>query len=152
MLIIIFLVALNPLVKGQNLFIIGDKSYPCTNAIRLISNSDNDNDLEVFICKNGKSGLVGISKKSPIREDFTGKLNIYLVDGSVLICTEKVAAENIDDDVKALYILTEDQLGKLKVSNIHTVKYSVTWRSELTYSASNKGIETHVIINAFFKE
>ena len=143
---------INLIVIGQNLFIIGDKSCPCTNAIVLISNSDEDNNLEVFICKNGKSGLIGLNKKTSLNADITNKLNIYLVDGSVLICTEKVAAENVDDDAKALYNLTADQLNKLRASNIHTVKYSMTWLSELTFSASNKGIETREIINEFFKE
>jgi hypothetical protein len=136
--------------KGQNLFLIGEKSYPCTNVITLKSNSDDGFDLNVFVAKNGKSGLFAVSTKISIPEEFTGKLVIYLEDGNVITCNESAATEKVDDDAKALYNLTADQLNKLKTSNIHTVKYTLTWLNAQNYSASNKGIETSALIKEFF--
>lgn len=138
--------------QAQSLFIIGEKSYPCTNAIVLMSNSQNDEDLKVFIAKNGNAGLFGVSTISRIGKLFADKIIIYLEDGSVLTCSENTAPEWVDDRTLALYTLTDDQLNKLKSSNIHTVKYTLSFFSELKYSASNKGIETKVIIREFFAE
>lgn len=141
--------------KGQNLFIIGEKSYPSTKAMRLESNSDDrdydgSDDLDVFVAKDGARGLFGVSTKSIYRSEFSGKLNIYLEDGSVLTCNESVASEEVDDHALALYDLTDDQLNQLKTSNIHTVKYTILLLlSEEKYSASNKGLETHEIISEF---
>jgi hypothetical protein len=142
----------NLTATGQNLFLIGEKSYPCTNAITLKTNSDDGDDLNVFVAKNGKSGLFGVSTKIRIPEDFTGKLIIYLDDGNVVTCNASVATERVDDDAKALYNLTDDQLNKLKASNIHTAKYTLTWLEDKNFSASNKGIQTKDLISEFFKE
>ena len=142
----------NLTAKGQNLFLIGEKSYPCTNAITLESNSDDRYDLDVFLAKDGKSGLFAVGRKSILGEEFTGKLIIYLADGNVLTCNNSEISERVDDSAKALYNLTDDQLNKLKTSNIHTVKYTLARLGEQNYSASNKGVETSVLISKFFSE
>jgi len=141
----------NLTVKGQNLFLIGEKSYPCTNAIKLESNADYGFDLDVFFAKEGKSGLIGVSLKCRSDEKFMGKLIIYLEDGSVLTCSESMVSERVDDLAKAVYSLTDDQLSKLKISNIHTVKYTmfVLIKAE-NFSASNTGVRTNAIISDFF--
>ncbi|MBK8832166.1 MAG: hypothetical protein IPN60_15190 [Saprospiraceae bacterium] len=115
----------NLTVKGQNLFLIGEKSYPCTNAIVLKSNSEDGEDLQVFIAREGKSGIFAVSTVSRIGEEFAGKLIIYLEDGNVLTCNNMDASKEVDDRTIALYSLTDEQLNKLKVSNIHTVKYTL---------------------------
>ncbi len=142
----------NLTAKGQNLFLIGEKSYPCTDTITLESNADDGYDLNVFICKDGKTGLIGVSTNSIIGEEFTGELIILLKDGTVLTCNESDASEVVDDRAIASYYLTDDQLNKLKSSNIHTVKYTMAWLTAQTYSASNKGVETSTLISEFFKE
>ncbi len=56
--ILVFLTAVffaNLTAKGQNLFLIGEKSYPCTNVIKLESNSDYGYNLDVFLAKEDKS-------------------------------------------------------------------------------------------------
>lgn len=156
--LLIILVAIlftNLTASGQNLFLIGDKSYPCTNAITLESNSndranDGSDDLLVYIARNGNSGLFGVSTKSFFGSEFTGKLYIYLEDGTVLTCNQSAYNEQVDDRALALYSLTNDQLDKLKQSNIHTVKYTMHLLSVQKYSASNKGVATHEIISELF--
>jgi hypothetical protein len=152
LIIAITMLGLNMIAKGQNLFFIGEKSYPCTNEITLKSNSNGGYDLNVFLAKDGKAGLFAVSTKSLIGEAFTGKIIIYLKDGNVLTCNNSEASENVDDRAIALYKLSNDQLNILKTSNIHTVKYTMTWLSEQNYSASNKGIETNALISEFFRE
>ncbi len=137
-------------VKGQNLFLIGEKSYPCTNAIILESNSNSYSRLNVFLAKDGNSGLIAVSRRTLYGDSFIGKLIIYLDDGNVVTCNENVATENVDDDAKALYNLTSEQMNKLKIGNIHTVKYTLDGVDEGNFSASNTGVKTNAIISGFF--
>jgi hypothetical protein len=61
-------------------------------------------------------------------------------------------SEEVDELTTALYHLTTDQLDKLKSSNIHTVKYTVSRRDEKSnFSVSNNNFKTHEIISDFFK-
>ena len=152
LIIIITVLFTNVIASGQNLFLIGEKSYLSTKAITLESNAQYQSDLDVFLAKDGVSGLIAISRQSELWEGFTGKLIIYLVDGNVITCGQSAAREKVDDVAKAVFALTSDQLIKLKTSNIHTVKYSMYRGETENFSASNKGMETHEIISAFFKE
>lgn len=106
----------------------------------------------MFLAKDGKSGLIAVSRRTLHDESFIGKLIIYLDDGNVVTCNENVATENVDDDTKALYNLTSEQLNQLKIGNIHTVKYTLDGVDEGNFSASNKGVKTNVLISEFFKE
>jgi hypothetical protein len=59
---------INLTAKGQNLFLIGERSYPCTKTITLESNADSGYDLNVCVAKDGNAGLIGVSTKSTMGE------------------------------------------------------------------------------------
>lgn len=139
-------------LNSQNLFLIGERSYLCSNKITLESNAQYEADLDVFLAKDGKSGVIGIIRKSKDGQVFVGKLIVYLEDGNVLTINESGVAEKVDDNAKSLYFLSNEQLISLRTSNIHTVKYSMSWVGTDNFSASNKGIKTNEIIDQFFKE
>ncbi len=149
-------------VKGQNLFFIGENSYPCTNTYTLQSNSDEYyiNDLNVLLAKDGKSGLFGVSTKT---EDliFRGKIMIYLDDGMVIILSDNGKYDYVDKIASAMYYLTNEEISKMKNSNINTVRYTLKsagdFRSPLegNFSASNKGrsrINFPTIVSNFFEK
>ena len=141
----------NLTVEGQNLFLIGEKSYTCTNAIMLKANADDGSDLDVYCASEGNFGLIGVSRKGLPGEEFAGKLIIYLEDGSVLTCNESEVTERIDDQAKAVYSLTADQLSKLKIINIQKVKYTmILHHEEKNFSAANTGVKTNAIISDLF--
>ena len=50
-------------VKGQNLFFIGDNSYPCTESFILQSNSGHEHNLTVLFAKDGKTLMYVILDK-----------------------------------------------------------------------------------------
>ncbi|MBN1185877.1 MAG: hypothetical protein JXB49_26590 [Bacteroidales bacterium] len=144
-------------VKGQNLFFIGENSYPCTETITLQPNSDNANELNVLLAKDGGKGLIAVSTESSIGANFSEKLIIYLEDGTVITCTDRGTSDIVDHRAKAVYFLTRDQLDKMKNSDIHTIRYTLEYRSnmgllmdEWNWSASNKGTKTKTIITEFF--
>lgn len=141
----------NLTVEGQNLFLIGEKIYPCTNPIILKTNADYGSDLEVFFAREGSFGFIGVSRKGMPGEEFAGKLIIYLENGSVLTCNESEVTERIDDQAKAVYSLTSDQLSKLKIINIQKVKYTmILHHEERNFSASNTGVKTYAMISDLF--
>lgn len=149
--LIIALLFAHFIAKGQNLFMIGEKSYPCTNAITLEPNSNSLSRLEVYFAKEGNNGLIGLIRKVRYDESIVGKVIVYLDNGDVITCIEHLYAEKVDDYAKAIYNLTADQLNKLKSASIHTVKYNLGGGPDSgSYSASNNGIKTSAIIREFF--
>lgn len=144
--------------KGQNLFLVGENSYPCTETIILKANSDDGSNLSISLAKDEEKGLFAVSSESSFGAIFSEKLIIYLVDGTVITCKNRGPYDYVDNRAKAVYLLTSDQLNKLKNSNIHTVRYTLKAPSdensilnlEWNNSASNKGIPTKTIFTDFF--
>ncbi|SMO88800.1 TonB family C-terminal domain-containing protein [Saccharicrinis carchari] len=133
---------------GQNLAFIGEKSFPCTETFILKSNSDNDfiADLKLVFAKDGEKELLIISSKLVSTVRISGKLIVYLDDGSVIACDDKGIKDNMDDVAITAYYLTSADIRKLEKSNINTVRYVVKCEECLSnaiyegiYTASNKG-------------
>ena len=101
-------------VKGQSLFFMGENSYPCTETFTLQANSEYGYDLNVSIAKDGTTGLFTVSTISNTRVIFSGKLIIYLDDGTVITCIDRGTADHVDDRAKAVYYLTSKELNKMK--------------------------------------
>ena len=130
--------------SGQNLFFIGEKSYPCTETFELQSNSDfGSNDLDVLIAKDGTKGLFVVSTRTMTGVLIRGKLIIYLDDGTVISCIDRGKYDYVDNVATTVYYLTADELTKMKNSNINTVRYALKCgdclsTQEGNFSASNK--------------
>ena len=156
MIILTALLIVTLTTNGQNLFFIGENSYPCTETITLKSNAERASDLNVLFAKDGKTGLIAVSTEANRNEQFSENLIIYLEDGVVITCRERGTYEYVDSFARAVYYLTRDQLNKIKISNIHTIRYTIELRNEerLLYennwSASNRGISTKTITNNFY--
>lgn len=147
-------------LSGQNLFFIGEQSYPCTETFTLKSNSDEYyiNDLNILFAKNQKKAILGISTKT---EDLVicEKLIIYLEDGTVITLSDKEKYDYVDKIASAAYYLTVEELGKIKNSNIIRVRFTLERKDGLpspyqgNYSASNRGssrIDFPTIIHNFY--
>ena len=145
-------------VKGQNLFFIGEESYPCTETITLQTNSQSAivSDLKVLFAKDGTTGLIVVGARTLTEVFISGKLIIYLDDGAVITCKNRVKYDYIDNIAKSVYNLTNEQLSKMKNSNINTVRYELKSDKSYgsgedgNYSASNKGTQTKTLITEFF--
>ena len=112
-------------IKGQNLFFIGENSYPSTETITLRSNSEDGDDLDILLAKDGKKGLFAVDTRSYTGVKFGSNIIIYLDDGTVITCIDRGKSDHVDDRAKAVYNLTSDELNKMKNSNIHTVRYTL---------------------------
>lgn len=132
--------------KAQNLFFIGESSYPCTETIPLQSNSDS-NDLNVLFAKDKTTALLVVTIESPFFDSSFGeKLIIYLDDGTVITCIGRAKHDFVDDKPLAVYNLTNEQLSKMKTSNLNTVRFGLKFDigslspEERYFTASNKSI------------
>jgi hypothetical protein len=164
--ILIFLTATlfnNLSANGQNFFFIGENSYPCTQTFTLQSNSDDEyiNDLKVLFGKDGTTALFIVQTKTASTVRISEKLMIYLDDGTVISCIDKGINDNVDDIASTVYYLTDEELIKMKKSNINTVRYVIKCAEcfmsplEGNYSASNKvssKTDFPALITEFFSE
>ena len=148
-------------VKGQNLFFIGEHSYPCTETFTLQSNSDAwyINDLDVVFTRDKNVALFAVSSKT---EDLLilGKLMIYLDDGEVITLTDRGNYDYVDHIASAVYFLPNEELNKLKKNNINTIRYTLKdvnglWSPlEGNYSASDRGssrIDFPAIVSEYYE-
>ena len=135
-------------IKGQQLVFLGENSFPCTETFTLKSNSDTEyiNDLNLVFAKDGTRKLLVVSSKLVSTVRISGKLIIYLDDGTVIACIDKGINDNVDDIAKSAYYLTNEELSKMKTSNINTIRYEIKCAECFTnpiyegnYSASNRG-------------
>ena len=140
-------------VNGQNLFFIGENSYPCTESFDLKSNLEDGEDLNVLFAKDEATPIIAVTTQSSKQgTKISGKLIIYLDDGKIITCIDRGESYYVDDTAKAVYSLSNDQVNKMKNSNINTVRYTLNIYGikEVNRSASNKGISTKDLINKFF--
>lgn len=148
--------------NGQNLVFLGEHSFPCTETYTLQSNSEYDwiDDLKIVFAKDGNKGLLVVSSKIVPNVRILGKLIIYLNDGTVITCIDKGMNDNVDGVATSAYYLTNEEIAKMKNSNIHTIRYQMK-RTNLSvgtlydgnYSASNKGsseTDFTTVLSAFF--
>ncbi|MEN8121377.1 MAG: hypothetical protein ABFS35_13575 [Bacteroidota bacterium] len=144
---------------GQNLFFIGENSYPSTKTITLEANSTSIfiYNLNVVLAKDGTTALIAVSTRISSEVYIGGKLIVYLDDGAVIICNERIKFDYVDNTAKSVYHLTNEDLSKMKNSNINTVRYELQSfgsndSDEGNYSATNKGTPTKTLITKFFVE
>lgn len=141
-------------VNGQKFFFIGENSYPRTEeSFALQSNSDDGEDLNVLFAKDGATAIIALTTKSSLSGTlFSGKLIIYLDDGTVITCMDRGESYYVDDTAQAVYSLTNEQVNKMKNSNINTVRYTLKIYDikEVNRSASNKAISTKDLIAKFY--
>jgi hypothetical protein len=158
--ILICLIFLSLKIYGQELFFIGEKSFPCTKGYILKSNSDAYyiNDLEVKFVKDNGNMMIALSTKTT-DVGFSGKLIIYLEDGVVISSSKEALFDYVDKVALAVYYLTNEDLIKLKESNINTIKYSLKNKDGRegpfggSFSSSNKSkIDFPKIISNFHEE
>ena len=144
--LIIVIVLCQNLCHAQNLFFIGEKSFPSTETFEMKSNSDyHYSDLDVLIAKDADKGLIVVSTEimgGGVR--IKGKIIIYLDDGTVITCIDRNRFDFINNIATTIYSLTSDELDKMKESNINTIRFTlkcyecIESTEEGTFSASNK--------------
>lgn len=145
--------------NGQNLLLVGEKSYPCTDTYVLESNSNKHyvNHLSLVFAKDGNSPLIGVRTET-VNVQIREKVIIYLDDSSVISLTDNGLSDYVDKITSSVYLLTEEDLNKIKNSNINTIRFTLLdeYGTEGAFggnfSATNKSkIDFSKIISEFFE-
>lgn len=123
-LIILFMTLLNN-VKGQNLFFIGNKSFPCSGSFKLQVGDDSNGMLSCLVAKNGTSGFFVLSKEIRTGSEIRGNAIIYLDDGNVITLIDKGKRDFVDNTSTNVYNLTLSEIDKLKNSIINTIRFTI---------------------------
>ncbi|MCZ2845121.1 MAG: hypothetical protein O2U61_01265 [Candidatus Bathyarchaeota archaeon] len=140
------------LVSSQNLFFIGEESYPSTRSFRLSSNSDIDSrglhgglySLNITIAKNENKGMLVLSTKTLTGLFIKGKTLVYLENGDVISCVDRGIYDKVNGISTTVYRLTSGEIDALKDSNIHTIRFNLkcgeceSSTEEGSFSASNR--------------
>ena len=144
--------------KGQNLFFIGEQSYCSTNTFTLESNSEEVNDLKILFGQDEGNKILGVTTRTE-GTLITGKLIIYLDDGTVLKLDDNGIKDYVDETAKHAYFLTDKDLDKIKESNINSIRYTLDSNRFLllatygNFTASNNGnsrIDFSALVTEFF--
>lgn len=136
---------------SQDLFFIGEKSYPSTGTFMLKSNMNHGENLFVTIAKKGNGGIINLKTNIWGGNDdwcplyIRGKAIIYLDNGNVISCIDRGIHDSVDNTTSTVYYLTLTEIEMLKKSNINIIRYSIgpgvstcTTSQSGNFSASNK--------------
>ena len=148
-------------LRAQDLFFIGENSYPATQTFTLKSNAGDEekDDLKLLLIKGDEKASIVASRISYAKTEFSGSFIVYLKSGTVVKFDNSKMLDYVDDYTKAIYALTNEQLEELKNSDIHTVRYTLNCNpckveaipsEEGTWTASNRGTPTSQYISEFF--
>ncbi|NNC94016.1 MAG: energy transducer TonB [Chitinophagales bacterium] len=152
-------------LTAQDFFFHGEKSYPCTEVFGLQSNSGDSEGLQILFAKDGSKALIIVRKESLFELTISGKLIIYLEDGTVISCIDRGLNDYVDNIASSVYYLTDEELTKMANSNINAIRYKLEGDIVITknlvydaggdYTASNKGsyrTNYPAVITSFFIE
>ncbi|RTQ44953.1 hypothetical protein EJV47_26660 [Hymenobacter gummosus] len=107
-----------------------------------------ERELNTSFAKTPTGGLMLISTKTMLDGRISGKVLIYLTDGSVITCLDKGIKDRVDDESKALYFLTTSEMETLSQNNISKIRFSIiepgypSSRIE-NYTASNSSLYSY---------
>jgi len=134
---LLFLLFFIPLVSfGQNLFFIGDNSYPSTDFFRLEKgeNSVLVSELYINFVKDNEKKYIVVSVKFYSQTSITDKLFIYLTNGTVLTSNSAFSSDYVDGNLISMYQLTDNDISEIINSNIHSIRYKI----DLSYGDENR--------------
>ncbi|GGG18342.1 hypothetical protein [Pontibacter amylolyticus] len=113
---------------AQNLFFIGNKSYPSTDTYTLRSKDYGTQSLDVLIAKKGESGVIALSTESMLGTLIRGKAYIFLDNGEVITLIDRGLYDYVNKVATTAYYLTPEEIEMMKDSNINTIRFTMKCR------------------------
>lgn len=144
---------------GQNLLLVDENSFLSSDSYILESNSNQNyiKDLEIVFAKDGNSPLIAL-KTTTLDVQIRGKIIIYLDNAAVISLVHNGLSDYVDKITSSVYLLSKNDLDKLKNSNINTIRFTLLDRYGNegafggNFSAANKSnINFPSIITEFFR-
>lgn len=115
--------------NAQNLFFIGENSYPSSEKFNIISSTDgsanNEKRVSGFFAKNGENGFLILSPENDSQMMIKGGIIIYLEDGSMIKCVDRGMYDRVNKKSTTIFKLENSELKELMKSEIHSIRYSL---------------------------
>ena len=111
---------------SQNFVFFGDNSYPSSDTITLNSQE------KISFIKFGDSISIYFQASYILAYEepqISRKFNIYLDDGSVITSIKADLYDYVNKDCISIYPLTDDDVSKLTMSNVNSIRYSIDKRN-----------------------
>lgn len=112
--------------KAQDLLYVNEKSYPSSGSFHFAINSDDyAKQISVMVAKDGEKGILALSVATIYEtEIISGKILLYLADGTVITLLDKNINDNVDGYSTTIRYLTSVEVKKLIESDIVKIRFS----------------------------
>lgn len=125
---------------GQNLFFIGNKSYPSTGKL-IIGDYENGaiiyGDFYVILAKNSKTGIISLHLDEGRMSDLVGNAVLYLDDNSTITLKNTGIHDNVNGENIYVFYLTSLEIEKLKNININSIRFNTISGGHLLKNAEH---------------
>jgi hypothetical protein len=126
---------------AQNYIYKGDNKYESTKSWEFkLNGSYWTSNPEITIAKHSNGGYLMISIDVPFSENkIGGTLFVFLIDGSVIKCTDKGIRDHVDNKSIALYNFTKTEMERLTQNRITKIRFSIIsqMNDSETFTADN---------------
>lgn len=115
--------------NAQNLFFIGENSYPSSEEFNIISATDSPINekkrVSGFFAKSGENGFLILNPENESQMMIKGGITIYLEDGSIIKCVDRGMYDRVNNKSTTIYNLANPEIKQLMKSDIHSIRYSL---------------------------
>jgi hypothetical protein len=125
---------------GQNLFFIGNKSYPSSDKL-IIGDYKNGGiiygDFYVVLAKNSKTGIISFHLAEGTMSDLVGNAVLYLDDNTTISLKNTGIHDNVNGKNIYVFYLTSLEIEKLKKTNVNSIRFNTISGGHLLKNAEH---------------
>ncbi|PWA04227.1 hypothetical protein [Flavobacterium psychrotolerans] len=123
---LLFIVTISATSQEQ-IIIKGLKQYPATSSWNFICENYALSGLaNIQIAKTEKGGVLKLAVETT-NPSFTiaGTVYVYLIDNSIITCSDKGIRENIGNQIISYYTFSSTEINKLKTTDIQSIHFNI---------------------------
>ena len=117
-------ILLNTICFGQDLFYIGEKTYPIVSEDTFIT-KNKDYEIGITIAQKNTTILFILTLEVMNPVNIRGSLRIYLNDGSVVTCVDRQIYDQVDNFSTTVYYLTVNEKKRIDDEGINLIRFSI---------------------------
>ena len=156
--VILFIsILLSTICFGQDLFYIGEKTYPIVSEDTYITKNE-DYEIDVTIAQKNATILFILALEVMTPVNIRGKLIIYLNDGSLVSCVDRQIYDQVDDLSTTVYYLTVSEKKRIDDVGINLIRFSIKCNTcldsseEGTFTATRKPYKSKSYLFDFIEQ
>lgn len=150
LLLFLFYIVSIPLFSQEFMVYKGSKPYPATSSWDFIcENYALTGITKVQIAKTDKGGTLKLALETTNPQfAIAGIVYVYLLDNTILVCTDKGIRESIGNQIVSYYSFSNVEMNKLKKTDIQSIRFNI--KGNQTEFSSQTGNFTAINRKAYF--